>query len=234
MAESPPKRVKTAIPGLDKLIGGGLLRNSVTILEGGPGSGKSIFCMQFLVKGIKKHNEPGIYISFEETPERILSDMEPFNWKLKELMAAGSLQIVHYEPEQINKVLVTGGGTIRDLIDTTKARRLVIDSLSAFSLMFSEDLEQRKGMFSLFEALRKWDCTSLVTVECEPEREGRSGLALEFEADAVILLYNQRRGNLRERSLEILKMRGTNHTNKILPLKIDKDGVTVYPKESVF
>ena len=233
-AEGGLARIPTGIPGLDGMIQGGLVKNTVTIVKGGPGSGKSIFCMQFLVGGIQNWGEPGIYLSFEESEERILRDMEGFPWPLKRLIEEGKLHILHCTPEQVNQVLVTGGGTIRDLIDKTRAKRIVIDSLSAFVLLFDDELEKRKAASSFFEAIRRWDCTALVTVESDPETEGASGLPLEFEADAIIILYNQRRETVRERSLEILKMRGTNHTNRILPLKISSEGIIVYPKESVF
>ncbi len=232
--DSSDERVSTGIGGLDGLMGGGLVRRSVAVVEGGPGSGKSIFCMQFLVRGIEERSEPGIYLSFEESPEHILEDMKKFAWGLPEKVKSGMLQIVHYTPEQINQVLTSGGGTVRDLIDASRARRLVVDSLTAFSLLYKDTLQERKAAFALFEALRRWDCTALVTVESEPEREGRGGLPLEFEADAVILLYNQRREHVRERSIEILKMRGTSHTNRILPIKITAAGITVFPNESVF
>lgn len=226
-------RVPTGIPGLDELIGGGLVQKSTTIVEGGPGSGKSIFCMQFLVAGLLQ-GESCLFISFEETTEHVLQDLRDFPWDLQKSVDSRKLQVTYYTPEQVNQLLETGGGLIHDQLEGMNARRLVIDSLTAFSLLYPRELERRRALFSLFEAVRRWGCTSLMTLESDPEREERRALSTEFEADSVILLYNQKREHLRERSLEVLKMRGSAHTNRILPMKITSSGILVYPKESVF
>ncbi len=78
-------KAPTGIIGFDEITGGGLPRSRTTLLEGGPGSGKTIFAMQFLVHGARHCNEPGIFVAFEEPPERILANLEGFGWNLKKL-----------------------------------------------------------------------------------------------------------------------------------------------------
>jgi KaiC/GvpD/RAD55 family RecA-like ATPase len=139
-------RVSTGIRGFDAVMQGGFLRNSVNMVAGGSGTGKSILCMQFLVSGIEKFNEPGIYISFEERPEKILRDMRSFNWNLEDKIKKNKLAILYYTPEQVEKVLTTGAGTVRDVVESIGAKRLVIDSITAFLLLHDRELDRRRAL----------------------------------------------------------------------------------------
>ncbi len=228
------KRVHTGISGLDDVMEGGFKFGSVNMIGGGAGSGKSIFGMQFLVDGIDSYNENGIYISFEESEEKILEDFKRFGWNLEEKIRNKRLIIMHYTPEQVEKVIEAGGGIVRDAIESINAKRLVIDSLTAFTLLHENELEKRKAVLSLFDAIHKWNVTALLTSEQEPDPEKHVSTIMEFETDGVILLYNVRKGDIRERSLEIFKMRGVHHAAKIFPMKIDDNGITIYPEEAVF
>ncbi|RMF54365.1 hypothetical protein D6745_05605 [Candidatus Woesearchaeota archaeon] len=228
------KRVATGIPGLDRVMEGGFRINTSNLIVGGAGCGKSIFCMQFLVNGIDKYNENGIYISFEESEDKILKDFEKFPWHLKEKIKSKKLVILSYTPEQVAKVLSVGGGTIRDTIESIGAKRIVIDSLTAFTLLHENELTKRKELLKLFESIYKWNVTALLTAEHEPDPDRHESNVLEFEVDGVILLYNVRKGDIRERSLEVFKMRGTKHSAKIYPMKITDNGIIIYPDETVF
>ncbi|MBI2136884.1 hypothetical protein HYU06_07475 [Candidatus Woesearchaeota archaeon] len=227
-------RVHTGIPGLDNVMGGGFRHNTVNLLGGGAGSGKSIFCMQYLIEGIRKHNENGVYISFEESVEKIKEDMASFDWDLNKLEKEKKLVILYYSPEQIQKVLDSGGGIVRDEIEAIKAKRIVIDSLTAFTLLHEYDLQKRKSVLHLFDAIYKWNVTAVLTGEHEPDIDHHRSNVMEFEVDCVLLLYNLRKGDVRERSLEVFKMRGSKHSQKIFPMKISDDGVSIFPEETVF
>lgn len=232
--EITEERVPTGIIGLDDVIEGGLRTGSVSIVGGGAGSGKSIFCMQFLVRGIELYNEPGIYISFEENEEKILEDLRRLNWNLEQKIKDKKLIILYYTPEQVEKVLEAGGGIVRDAIESIGARRIVLDSLTAFTLLHENELAKRKAVLKLFDAIYKWRCTALLTLEQEPDPEKHTSAIMEFESDGVILLYNVRKGDVRERSLEVFKMRGVHHAAKIFPMKIDNQGIRIFPEEEVF
>lgn len=233
-SQSEEERVPTYIHGLDDAISGGFLKNSVNMIGGGAGSGKSIFCMQFLVNGIEKNNENGVYVSFEEDEEKILRDMKKFGWSLEEKIKNKQLVILSYTPEEVDKVLDTGTGTVRDIIDSIDAKRIVVDSMTAFLLLYKTEREQRRAALKLFVATSKWNCTTLITSEQEPDPEKHSSTVIEFESDGVILLYNIRKGDVRERSIEIFKMRATQHSAKIFPMQITEKGIVVYPEQVVF
>jgi KaiC/GvpD/RAD55 family RecA-like ATPase len=226
-------RVQTGIEGLDEVMEGGFRKESANLVAGGPGTGKSIFAMQFLAEGIEK-GENGLYISFEQTPEEIIRDMDSFGWKLQEKIKKEQLTILSYSPEQVENVLRAGGGSVRDIIRSTKAKRVVIDSLTAFTLLHKDFLAQRRASIDLFQAIKKWGCTALMLSEHENNPELHDPTVEEFEVDGVILLYNLRKGDVRERALEIFKMRATKHSPKIFPMTIGDEGIIIYPDETVF
>lgn len=228
------ERVSTGIPGLDEVMSGGFEKNSINMVSGGAGTGKSIFAMQFLVDGIQKFNEPGIFITFEEEKEKICKHMLKMGWDLKKLESENKLMIVEYSPDKVKKMLAEGGGEVEWVIGKIKAKRMVIDSLTAFSLLFKDELTRRQALLDLFRIIERWDCTALLVVEHESEVERHDSMDVEFEVDGIILLYYLRKGDVRNRALEILKLRGSKHASRIFPMKITDEGVKIYPEEAVF
>jgi circadian clock protein KaiC len=223
---SKKERVETGIEGFDKLIEGGFKTNSSNILIGGPGSGKSIFSMQFLVEGIDKQNENGVFISFERTEEQIISDFSRFDWKIEEKIHKKQLVILNYTPEQIEKVLEMGGGILKDTISSVNAKRVVIDSISAFLKLFDSSSSERHAFFILIETLYKWGGTVLFTVE--RDFGNGSSSSVDFMADGIIAINNKKIDTHRERFIEVIKMRGTKHSTKESPLQITEKGIIVY------
>jgi len=137
------KRISTGIPNLDKLIEGGFKKNSINLVAGDPGSGKSIFAMQFLIEGIKK-GEPGVFITFEEKKKKFYEDMLEFGWELEKYEKEKKFVFLEYTPEQVKKILTEGGGIVEEVIEKTKAQRIVIDSITSFSLLYEDNLTKRK------------------------------------------------------------------------------------------
>jgi len=219
------EKVKTGIDKLDKLIQGGYKKNSINLLVGGSGSGKTIFATQFLMDGIKS-GEKCLYITFEEKKGEFYSNMREFGWDLEELEKKGDFVFLEYTPEKVKTMLEEGGGIIENVVLRKKIKRIVIDSITSFALLFEEDLQKREAALSLFNMLRKWDITSLLTYEEDPsEEKGPSSKSMEFEADSIILLYFKRIKKQRERHLEILKMRGTKHSLTVHPISITNKGI---------
>jgi len=103
-------RLPSGITGLDKIMEGGFKRNSTNLVGGGAGSGKSIFAMQFLINGIDKYNEPGIYISFEEDKKKVIDEFDGFGWELAKKVKDGKLMILNYSPQQVERIVAYGGG----------------------------------------------------------------------------------------------------------------------------
>jgi len=226
----PPKtsgRVSTGIANLDILIQGGFEKNSTNLVVGESGSGKSILATQFLLEGIKK-GERCLYITFEEKKKEFYSNMSKLGMNLKKLEEQNKFFFLEYTPEKVKTMLEEGGGAIENIILTKKITRVVIDSITSFELLFEKDLEKRSAALSLFSMLRKWDCTSLLTYQASPFKEKKlSSRTLEFESDSIILLYLTRTKTKRERFVEVLKMRGTKHSQSIFPLSIDNSGIVV-------
>lgn len=221
--------IPSGISGMDKLIGGGVQKGSVMLFVGGAGSGKTVFATQFLVEGAKR-GEPGVFITFEEKKARFYLEMKALGWNLAELEKKKLFTFIEYTPEQVKKMLEEGGGEIEVAIEEVKAKRIVIDSISSFALLFESELVKREAALSLFELLRKWDVTTLLTLEDEPI----AGMAtehisspIEFEVDGIILLYFARTSSGRVRGLEVLKMRGVQHARQIYGFEIGRGGVRI-------
>lgn len=224
------QRVTSGINGFDSLIEGGFEHNSVNLLVGGSGSAKTIFASQFLLEGLKK-GENVLYITFEEKKPEFYRNMMNFGFNFESHEKAGKFIFLEYSPEKVRQMLEEGGGSIESIVIKNKIKRLVIDSVSSFALLFKEELERREAALSLFDIIRKWDCTSLLTLQEEPnDRKEGSTTSLEFEADSIILLYFVRYNNKRQRFIEVLKMRGTKHSTEIHFFDIDKNGIKIGSK----
>ena len=219
-------RVSSGIPGFDSMIEGGFENNSINLIVGGSGSSKTIFAMQFLIEGIKKGDKV-LYITFEEKRDVLYRNMKEFGWDLETLEKEGKFVFLEYSPEKVKVMLEEGGGNIESIILKNKIARLVIDSVSSFALMFEEELERREAALSLFDVIRKWNCTSILTLQEEPGLRNGGTTSLEFEADSIILLYFSRIQDKRERFIEVLKMRGTKHSTEIHEFEISHKGVEV-------
>lgn len=221
------KRIPTGIKNLDKLIEGGFERDSTNTLVGGAGSGKSILATQFLLSGLKR-GEKCLYVTFEEKKKRFYKNMLKFGWNLEEYEKKGLFIFLEYTPIKVKTMLEEGGGTIETLVLSKKITRMVIDSITSFALLFKDELEQREAGLSLFNMIRKWSCTSLLTLEEEPSQSKKSeSKPLEFESDSIILLYYIREKGQRKRYLEILKMRGTKHSKGTHQFTIENSGINV-------
>jgi len=216
------ERIPTGIPGLDRLISNGFINKSINLVEGGSGSGKTIFAIQYLIEGLKK-NEAVLYVTFEEKKESFFENMKKLGWDLEKAEKSNKFIFLEYSPEKIKMMLDEGGGAIESLVLRHKIKRLVIDSITSFNLLFDTDLEKRTANMGLFDIIRKWECTTLLTVQHDPaEKEEENVSLLEFETDGTILLYFKKVKNKRKRSIEIEKMRGTNHSTDIHTFKIEK------------
>jgi len=226
------KRIPTGVPGLDKLIGGGFKEKSINLISGGPGAGKTIFATQFLIEGLKI-GEPGIYITFEEDKEKLFGDVADFGWDLERFERMGILKFLEYTPEQIKRVIVEGGGTMDVIISQSKAKRLVIDSVSAFAMLFSDDLMKKQSALELFELINKWGCTAVLTSDVIQRSPDDLSSQMGFEVDSEIILHHFKKKGVRERGIEILKMRGTKIPEKTMRMEITKSGIKIEPNKIV-
>ncbi len=221
------QRVSTGIPNLDKLIDGGLREGSINLVAGETGSGKSVFAMQFLLEGLKK-GEACIFISFEEKKKKIFEDFASFGWDLERYERTGMLKFLENSPEQIRRTVADGGGNLEVIATQMGVKRIVIDSMSSFAMLFHEESNKRGASLALFEMMSKWGCTSLLTSSIT-----NGNIDFDFQVDGIIQLHHVRNKGSHERAIEVVKMRGTQIPEKIMKMVIDKKGITIDPSKIV-
>jgi len=224
-------RIKTGVPGLDEIMSGGIPQGQTVLLSGTAGTGKTILASEFIYMGAKKYKEPGVYLSFEEAPESIKKNSLNFGWDFSPLEKDGIFSFVKYDPYHVDDIVNHLEGRIREI----SAKRVVVDSVSALSFYLREDANFRRMLFNLSNVLEKLDCTSILISEILPGSTGlsRHGLA-EFVADAAVVLYYNRVDASFSRAIQVWKMRGSSHSERLHPYKITESGITVYPKEEAF
>ena len=233
------ERVTTGISGLDELTGGGFPRGTNILVSGSSGTGKTIFCTQFLVAGIEK-GEPGILITLEERTSDLREEMMPLGWDLATYEKDGKLVIIDASSSRINLPSAEEFrlGTDFDIDSlvleihraSTKidAKRLVLDSIPALELKINGPAEFRKALFRLSSLLLEIGLTSLMTTEnVEPFMVSRYGIE-EFVARGVIALSLEEEASDLRRFLRVRKMRGTQHSLRNIPFEITKDGIVLY------
>jgi len=216
------ERIKSGIPGLDPLIGGGFLKGHTILITGPAGAGKTIFCCQFIWEGLK-NGEKCMYITFEEMPEEIKEDAAAFGWDFEKYEREGKLIITFKDPFQVTDITTRLENEIRQQGIT----RVAVDSTSLLGLYFKDPNDVRRELYKLITALKNSGATSLLTAEAPEEGKiSRFGVE-EYVVDGVIYLKSVVIGPQTGRSLVVIKMRRTNIDNEIHPLEIDKNGVRV-------
>ena len=220
-------RVKTGIEGLDQLLFGGLLPGDAMLVSGAPGTGKTSLGMQYLYNGITKYQEPGLFITFEEFPQRIYRDAANYGWDFHALQDAGQLKVLFTSPEVLQQDLVRDEGLVTQMIRETKAQRVVVDSITHLQRA-GDDGPFRESLYGLVNALKRESLTALLIRETQ-EREDLGAGPEDFVADGIILLTRSYVGNHHMRFLEVLKSRGTPHIAIPSLFFLGDGGVRVLP-----
>jgi len=218
------RRVTSGIPGLDPLIEGGFLENSVNLVTGETGTGKTTFCLQFLWEGLQK-GETGVYITLEQSPEDIKEDAAHFGWNFDSYEKKGLCRVIYHDPAQVNNL----GTVIVDEIKSLKAKRLIVDSTSLIGLSLENKSQVRKMLINLINVIKRAGCTALLISEIEEDTKGLSRYGVEeFVVDGIIVLnyLEYATGDL-NRSLIVRKMRRTAHGADIYPTEITRKGMIV-------
>lgn len=224
----PIERITIGVKGLDKIMEGGLIKGSTTLLTGSTGTGKTIFCAQYMMEGLKK-GEKCLFITMEETAEDIINDMKTFKWDMQKYITSGQLMVEYLDPFQLSEV----GQRLSERIRRNKIQRVAIDSTSLFGLYFKDPFEVRKSLFGLLTKLKETGATTILTSEMPEGDNSLSRFGVEeYVTDGVIVLRSMRlTGSEYNRSVHVRKMRRTNHSSDVHPFKITGDGITVLPAE---
>ncbi len=227
------QRVPTGIPKFDNLIEGGFPNNSMILLVGYPGAGKTTFSAQFLYNGAMNNRARGVYVCFAETKDTFLRNMLRFGWDFERLEQEGRISILDLSVTKetgIQKNL----DTIMETMANLNASRLVIDSFSAISMGLKDFIDIRVMIHLLYKFLKKANCISMLIMD-QPWGTSSMGEGIsEFLADGIIHLETYFDENeMLCRRLKILKMRGTNHTKLPYSYDIDSSGFVIIPPKAI-
>jgi len=256
-----PEYIKIGVPGFDELLEKGIPKGTNILVAGGPGTGKTIFCLQTLYNAAREGHDC-LYATFEEPPLRLRQHMAEFGWNVEKIEdkgtlwklkigkagKSGSIIIRKLDPLQIAR-------SVEGLLEKTAGRlsikmegipelvpaaltpyMIAFDSLSALESAFTGRPEgYRIYIEQLFRLFEEVGATTFLITETEeaPMRYSRTGVE-EFLADGVFVLYNTKIRDLRVQAIEILKLRGAKHERKIAPIQITSKGITVFPSETIY
>jgi len=255
------RKVETGIAGLDVMLRGGFPDGRMILVTGGPGTGKTIFCSQFLHYGAEKKGEKTMYISLDETKSHFVEEMLTFGWDFKKLEQEEKFTFIDasdirripeqaLENRQAGKMSVSGkelartrliedifktyegGSSLAKFFGDIGAQRVVLDSISGLTFRFPEAWEKRQAILDIMEALNKIPWHNcLITSEAISVGEEKLVQPEEYLSHGVIHLQTLRTG---ERAVRILKMRGTEVDSVPRPYKIVDTGIEVYPDQNIY
>lgn len=233
------QKVMTGIQGLDEITGGGLPQGRPTLISGGAGAGKTMFALEFLVRGATEFGESGVFISFEETIADLTKNASSLGFNLERLVAKKKLFIDHIQISR-SEIAETGeydldGLFIRiaDAVKRVGAKRVVLDTIEALFGELPNPSILRAEIRRLFGWLKDQGLTTVITAERDrPEKLTRHGIE-EFVSDCVIVLDHRIREEISTRRLRVVKYRGSTHGTNEYPFLIDEHGISVLPISSL-
>jgi KaiC/GvpD/RAD55 family RecA-like ATPase len=247
------KKIPSGVSGLDELIGGGFPEARVVLVVGGPGSGKTIMCSQFLYKGIHENKENGVFVSLDESKRHYYSEMKSFGWDFEKAEREGKFAYVDatrlsrvamlketlykQESTSLRGKALPVDKLVEDIqakIQQVSAKRVVVDTLAALIYRFPDPVERRTTVVDLIESLADLGVTSLVTTELGHLGLERSALEEEFLVHGVIMLQTLFSGGTTTRAMQVEKMREAKVNPSLVPYSIDKNGIEVFPNMPLF
>jgi circadian clock protein KaiC len=232
------EKSRTGIAGFDEVTNGGVPKGRPTIVCGGPGCGKTMFAVEFLVRGATEYNEPGVLMTFEETSEEMTKNVASLGFDLKGLAAQEKLvlEYVRIEPAEIHE---TGEYDLEGLfirlqhaVDKIGAKRVVLDTVEAIFSGFGNTGLLRAEIRRLFRWLKDRGLTTVVTAEKGDGNLTRYGLE-EYVSDCVIFLDHRVTEQVSTRRMRVVKYRGASHIADEIPFLIEERGFSVLPSSSM-
>jgi len=228
----------TGIQGFDEITGGGLPKGRPTLICGGAGCGKTLFGMEFLVRGATDFNEPGVFMSFEETNDELIKNVASLGFRLEDLIKHKKIILDHVHLER-SEIEETGEYDLEGLfirlgyaIDMIKAKRVVLDTIESLFAGLPNQLILRAELRRLFRWLKDKGVTAIITGERGDETLTRQGLE-EYVSDCVILLDHRVTEQTSTRRIRVVKYRGSLHGTNEYPFLIDEKGFSILPVTSL-
>ncbi len=236
---TPLAKCPTGIQGLDEITNGGLPRGRPTLVCGGAGCGKTLLSMEFIVRGAMEFDEPGVFMSFEESAGELAKNVASLGFDLPDLIEKKKLALDHVFIER-SQIEETGEYDLEGLfirlgyaIDSIGAKRVALDTVEALFAGLPNEMILRSELRRLFRWLKDKGVTAIIT----GERGGESGLTRhgieEYVSDAVIVLDHRVVGQTATRRLRFIKYRGSLHGADEYPFLIDETGFSVLPVTSL-
>lgn len=228
----------TGIAGFDEIAEGGLPRERVSLVCGGAGSGKTLFSIEFIVRGAVQYGEPGVFVSFEKTAQQITKDVSSLGFDLATLSKRKKIAL---DSIQIESGKITEGGNydleglfirIAGLIDSIGAKRVALDTIETLFATLPNEGIIRAELRRLFQWLRDRRVTTIVTGEMGKETLTRHGLE-EYISDCVIFLDHRVIEQIGTRRLRIVKYLGSKHGMNEYPFMITEKGLSILPITSI-
>jgi circadian clock protein KaiC len=236
-AESLPK-APTGIAGLDEITLGGLPKGRPTLVCGSAGCGKTLLAMEFLIRGATQYDEPGAYITFEESERELAQNVRSLGFDVDKLVSERKLAFDHIHVDR-REIEETGEYDLEGLflrigfaIDSVGAKRVVLDTMESLFPVFSDMAVLRSELQRLFRWLKDRGVTALITGERGDGALTRQGLE-EYVSDCVIFLDHRVQEQVSTRRVRIVKYRGTSHGTNEYPFLIDERGISVLPVTSL-
>lgn len=231
-------KIKTGITGLDEITQGGLPKGRPTLICGEAGSGKTLFSLEFIVRGAMEFNEPGVFMAFEEKSEELTLNVSSLGYDLTKLIAAKKIRFDHVHIDR-SEIEETGEYDLEGLfirlghaIDTIGAKRVVLDTIENLFSGLSNEGILRAEIRRLFTWLKDKGVTTIITGERGDGKLTRQGLE-EYVSDCVILLDHRIQNQISTRRLRVVKYRGSVHGTNEYPFLIDHEGISVMPVTSL-
>ena len=232
------EKCPTGITGLDEITRGGLPKGRPALIAGSAGSGKTLLSLEFLVHGIVKYNEPGVFVAFEETAEELTKNVASLGFNLNTLVAKKKLSVdyIYIERSEIEE---TGEYDLEGLfvrlghaIKSVGAKRVVLDTVEALFAGLPNPAILRAELRRLFRWLKSMGVTAIITGERGEHSLTRYGLE-EYVADCVILLDHRVTDQISTRRMRVVKYRGSAHGANEYPFLIDEEGISILPITSL-